>query len=53
MSDKLIDYIVWQVAKWYLRRRLSRLGRKVAIGALAGGLIAGAVAVAHAARSGD
>ena len=53
MTNKLLGFLVWQGAKLYLRRRFSGAGRKAAIAALAGGLIAGAVAVAHAARSGD
>ena len=53
MGYKVLGFVVWQGAKWYLRRRFPGAGRKVGIAALAGGLIAGGVAVAHAARSDD
>jgi hypothetical protein len=53
MGYKVLGFMVWQGAKWYLRRRLPGAGRTVAIAALAGGLIVGGVAVAHAARSDD
>jgi len=53
MGYKVLGFVVWQGAKWYLRRRVPDVGRKVAIAALAGGLIAGGIAVAHAARSDD
>jgi hypothetical protein len=53
MGYKVLGFVVWQGAKWYVHRRFPHAGRKVAIAALAGGLVAGGVAVAHAARSGD
>jgi hypothetical protein len=53
MGYKVLGFAVWQGAKWYLRQRFTGAGRKVAIAALAGGLIAGGVAVAHAVRSDD
>ena len=53
MGYKVLGFVVWQGAKWYLRRRFSGAGRKAAIAALAGGLIVGGAAVAHAARSDD
>jgi hypothetical protein len=53
MGYKVLGFVVWQGAKLYLGRKVPPAGRKAAIAALAGGLIAGGVAVAYAARSGD
>jgi hypothetical protein len=53
MLYKVLGFVVWQGAKWYLHRRFSGAGRKVAIAALAGGVIVGGVAAARAARSSD
>ncbi len=53
MGYKVLGYVAWHAAKWYLHRRFPRGGRNVAIAAVAGGVIAGGVAVAYAARSGD
>ena len=53
MGYKVLGFVVWQGAKLYLRRRYNGGGRKVAIAALAGGLIVGGLAVARAARSSD
>jgi hypothetical protein len=52
MGYKLLGFVVWQGAKFYLRRRFPGAGRKVAIGAAAGGLIVGGVVIARAVRSG-
>jgi hypothetical protein len=53
MGYKLLGFVVWQGGKWYLRRRLPGAGRKVAIAAIAGGVIVGGIAVVYAARSED
>jgi hypothetical protein len=53
MGYKLLGFVVWQGAKLYLRRRAPVDGRKVAIGAAAGGLLVGGLVVARALRSGD
>jgi hypothetical protein len=45
MGYKVLGYIVWHGAKWYVRRRYGHLPRNVAIGALvAGGVVAALVA---------
>jgi hypothetical protein len=44
MGYKMLGYVVWQGAKWYLRRRYPGAGRKVMIG----GAAAAALAVAAA-----
>jgi hypothetical protein len=53
MGYKILGFVIWQGAKLYMRRRFPGGGRKLAIAALAGGAIAGGIAVAQAARSDD
>jgi hypothetical protein len=53
MGYKVLGFVVWQAAKWYARRKVPHAGRNAAIAAIAGGVIVGGVAVAHAARSDD
>ncbi|HTU84615.1 MAG TPA: hypothetical protein VMF57_03515 [Solirubrobacteraceae bacterium] len=53
MRYKVVGFVVWQGGKWYLRRRLRGIGQKVAVAALAGGLLAGGFALQRALRSGD
>lgn len=51
MGYKLLGFVVWQGARWYLRRRYPGLPRKLAIAGAAGLAVAGGVAVAL--RHGD
>jgi hypothetical protein len=53
MGYKLLGFVVWQGGKWYARRRFHGVGQKVAIGALAGGLIVGGIALQRGLRSDD
>jgi hypothetical protein len=53
MRYKLLGFVVWQGGRLYLRRRLRGTGQKVAIAALAGGVLAGGFALQRALRSGD
>jgi hypothetical protein len=53
MGYKLLGFVVWQGAKLYLRRRVPVDGRKVAMGAAAGGVLVGGLVVARVLRSGD
>jgi hypothetical protein len=46
MGYKLLGFVVWQVAKWYVRRHASGVGRKLAVVAGAGVVIGGVAAVA-------
>ena len=46
MGYKVLGFVVWQAGKWYLRRRMQGVGRKVAIAGLAG-LVVGGVIVAQ------
>jgi predicted PurR-regulated permease PerM len=52
MGYKILGYIVWQAAKWYVRRRAPNLPRNAAI---AGGtaLLLGGVVAAVASRRGQ
>ena len=45
MGYKLLGFVVWQGAKWYLRRRVPDAGRKAAIAGAAGLALAGGLAV--------
>ena len=54
MAYKLLGMVVWNGAKWYLRRRYGNTPRKVAAGVVvAGALTAVVVAAARQARSDD
>lgn len=47
MGYKLLGYAVWRGARWYLRRRMPDLGRKLAIGALGVAALGGAAVAAR------
>ena len=51
MGYKLLGFVVWQGAKWYLRRRFGGARTKLIVGGVAALAIAGALAAAQ--RSGD
>ncbi|MGO9851892.1 MAG: hypothetical protein ACLP4R_08800 [Solirubrobacteraceae bacterium] len=51
MGYKILGFVVWQGGRLYMRRRLEGTGQKVAIAALAGGLLAGGFALQRAVRS--
>ncbi len=53
MGYKILGFAVWQGSKWYLRRRLSGLGTKVALGAVSVAVVAGVVAAGRQAASSD
>ena len=46
MGYKLLGFVVWQGARWCLRRRYPGLPRKLAIAGAAGLVVAGGVALA-------
>ncbi|MBV8954062.1 MAG: hypothetical protein JO153_01695 [Solirubrobacterales bacterium] len=50
MGYKMLGYVVWQGAKWYLRRRYPGAGRKVMIGGAAAAALAAAAAGVIAAQ---
>jgi hypothetical protein len=41
MGYKLLGFAVWQGSKWYVRRRMSGLGAKVAIAGVGAAVVAG------------
>jgi hypothetical protein len=43
MGYKLLGFVVWQGGKWYLRRRIPHIRRKVAIGSAAAAVGVGAL----------
>jgi hypothetical protein len=46
MAYKILGIAVWRVARWYMRRRYSSMGRKAAMGGLGVAAMAGALAAA-------
>lgn len=50
MGYKLLGFGVWQIGKWYIRRRLNGVRSKLVIGGLAGVVIAGVIAGQRAAQ---
>ena len=53
MAYKLLGMVVWNGAKWYLRRRYGNTPRKVAAGVVVAGALTAGVAAARQARSDD
>ncbi len=53
MGYKILGFAVWQGAKWYVRKRMSGLGVKVALGAVSAAALAGVVAAGRQAASSD
>lgn len=53
MRYKVLGFVVWQGAKWYLRRRVGVSRRKLAVAAISAAVVAGGVVVAarHATNS--
>ena len=47
MGYKLLGYIVWNVAKWYARRRARGARREFAVAVVAGLVLAGVAAAAR------
>ena len=53
VAYKMLGYVVWQGAKWYLRRRYRGAGRKVMIGGAAAAALAAAAGAIVAQRGSD
>lgn len=53
MKYKIVGFVVWQGASWYLRRRFQGVGRKLAIGAGVALVAGGAAAAVAAQRRGE
>ena len=47
MGYKLLGYVVWQGGKWYVRRRVENVPRKLALAGLAGAVLVGGLVVAQ------
>jgi hypothetical protein len=47
MGYKLLGFVVWQVGKWYLRRRFGAARAKLIVGGAAALAVAGAMAAAR------
>jgi uncharacterized membrane protein YiaA len=47
MGYKLLGYIVWNIGKWYARRRANEARRGIAVAAIAGLVLAGVAAAAR------
>jgi hypothetical protein len=43
MGYKLLGFVVWQGSKWYVRRRMSGVGAKLAIAGVGAAVVAGVV----------
>ncbi len=53
MGYKLLGFAVWQGGKWYLRRRISGVGAKVAIAGVGAAVVIGVLVAGRQATSGD
>lgn len=53
MGYKLLGFAVWQGSKWYVRRRISGVGAKVAIAGVGAAVVAGVLVAGRQATSGD
>ena len=51
MGYKLLGFVVWRGARWYLGRRYSDAPRKIAIGAIAATAVAAGIGALAAQRS--
>lgn len=51
MGYKLLGFVVWQGAKWYLRRRMTGTKAKVAIAGVGVALLAGAAVASRQSTS--
>ncbi|MBV9818731.1 MAG: hypothetical protein JOZ07_10310 [Solirubrobacterales bacterium] len=53
MGYKVLGFVVWQATKWYLRRRLSGTGLKIALGGVGAAVLAGVLFAGRQATSGS
>jgi len=53
MAYKILGFAVWQGSKWYVRRRMSGLGAKVALASVSAAVLAGVVAAGRQAAISD
>ncbi|HET9105310.1 MAG TPA: hypothetical protein VFN55_18305 [Solirubrobacteraceae bacterium] len=53
MGYKLLGFAVWRGARWYVRRRMSGTGAKLAVAGVTAAVIAGVLAAGRQAASSD
>ncbi|MGO9958308.1 MAG: hypothetical protein ACLP50_20460 [Solirubrobacteraceae bacterium] len=53
MGYKLLGFAVWQGGKWYVRRRMSGMRAKLAVGAVGAVVVAGVVLASRQASASD
>ena len=53
MGYKLLGFAVWQGSKWYVRRRMSGVGAKVAVAGVGAAVVAGVLVAGRQAASSD
>jgi hypothetical protein len=51
MGYKVLGYVVWRGAKWYLRKRVSEQRRRMAFAGISVAVVAGAIAAQRGSRS--
>jgi hypothetical protein len=51
MGYKLLGFVVWQGSKWYVRRRMSGMGAKLAIAGVGAAVVAGVAVVGRQATA--
>ncbi len=53
MGYKLLGYVVWRGAKWYLRKRVAEQRRRLAFAGISAVVVVGAIAAQRGSRSGS
>ena len=53
MGYKLLGFAVWQGSKWFVRRRMSGIGAKLAVAGVSAAVVAGVLAAGRQAASSD
>jgi hypothetical protein len=51
MKYRVLGFVVWKAARWYLRRRYGKASRKLFAAAVVGALVAGTAAAQRRASS--
>jgi hypothetical protein len=51
MGYKVLGYLVWRGAKWYVRKRVSEQRRRMAFAGISVVVVAGAIAAQRGSRS--
>ncbi|MEA2211662.1 MAG: hypothetical protein QOF83_1610 [Solirubrobacteraceae bacterium] len=51
MGYKVLGFLVWQGGKWYVRRRMSGMGAKLAMAGVSAAVVAGVLVAGRQAAS--